>query len=71
MPLAVPNEQSMLPYTWHVVMAANPTSGSGDRRCTINKFLIRFAQIISNTQISHRRLQVCAADLDTGIAQIK
>jgi hypothetical protein len=71
MPLAVLDEQSMMPHTWHLVMAKNPTSGSGDRRCTINKFLIRFAQIISKTKISHRRLQVCAADLETSIAQIK
>jgi hypothetical protein len=27
MPLAVPDEQSMMLHTWHVVMAANPTSG--------------------------------------------
>jgi hypothetical protein len=38
MPLAVPDEQSMMPHTWHVVMAANRTSGSGDQLCTINKF---------------------------------
>jgi hypothetical protein len=70
MSLAVPDEQSMLPHTWHIVMAGNPIGGSSDcRRSTINKFLIRFAQIISNTKISHRRL-VHVADLETGIAQI-
>jgi hypothetical protein len=30
MSLAVPDEQSMLSHTWHVVMTANPTSGFGD-----------------------------------------
>jgi hypothetical protein len=70
MPLAVPDEQSMMPHTWHVVMAANRTSGCGDQRCTINKFLIKFAQIISNTMISHHQLQECAVDMETGITQI-
>jgi hypothetical protein len=43
MPLIVPDEQSMQPHNWHVVIAANLTGGSGDRRYIINKFLIRFA----------------------------
>jgi hypothetical protein len=43
MPLVVPDEESLLPHTWHVGMDANPSSRSGDWRCTINKFLIRFA----------------------------
>jgi hypothetical protein len=56
MPLAMLDEQSMLPHTWHVVMAANPTSGSGDRRCTI---LVKIDERVINTH--HHGLVVLVA----------
>jgi hypothetical protein len=30
MQLAMPDEKSILPHTWHVIMAGNPTDGFGD-----------------------------------------